>query len=302
MKHLLCLILISLVFNIKVVHALERIQGFCVDAESKRGIPFATIVLEKANLITDADSSGFFQMDIVGDDTLLITSIGYKDQKITISDLKKELTVFLQPLPVQLAEVFIGKRKSMTIGSTKGKKKFAMNSDDCVRYEMATRMNVADNMYSLQLKTIHINGINFNKENPVRIHIYEVGKFGEPAGELLRRDVVITENTSRSNILTIDVEEQGIVLKGKPFFVSVQWIADSINRERINVKEKHFLGPGIYCSRYNTSTVTYIRSLSHAGYKWMFWADNVLYPFDYDKIPLKIKSPLNMLVSCDILY
>ena len=281
---------------------MEKIQGFCIAADSKKGIPFATILLQNTKLITDADSSGFFEIDIIDDDTLLITSIGYKDQKIAIDDLKKEHTVFLQPLPVHLSEVFIGKRESMTIGSIKGKKKFDMNSDNCVRYEMATRINIPDNVGQFQLKRISINGVGFNDANPVRIHIYNVGKFGEPANELMKKDIVITENSSKNNVLHIDVEDQGIFLSESQFFIGVQWIADSINKERINVKKRPVVGPGIYCSFSNTTTVTYTRSLRLAGYKWMLHTNGVFYPFDYDKIPAKIKSPLNMLVSCDILY
>lgn len=302
MKHLLCFIIISLVTNIRVVHALEGIQGICVDADSKKGIPFATILLQNTKLITDADSSGFFEIDIVGVDTLLITSIGYRDQKIATSDLKKEHTVFLQPLPVQLSEVFVGKRQSMTIGLTKGKKRFDMNSDDFVRFEMATRINIPDNVGQFQLKRISIKGIGFNEANPVRIHIYNVGKFGEPAYELMKKDIVITKNSSKDNVLHIDVEDQGIFLSDDRFFVGVQWIADSINKERINVKKKPFVGPGIYCSFSNTTTVTYTRSLNLNGYKWMLQTNGIVYPFDYDKIPSKIKSPLNMLVSCDIFF
>ncbi|MEJ8841269.1 carboxypeptidase-like regulatory domain-containing protein [Lacibacter sp. H375] len=302
MKYHLCYLLICLFANVKVVHAFERIQGVCIDAESRRGVPFATVVLQKTNLFTDADSSGFFEIDIFGDDTLLVTSIGYKDHKIAISDLKKEQTVFLQPLPVQLSEVFVGKRQSMTIGLTKGKKKFTMNSDDCLRFEMATRINIPDNVGQFQLKSVSINGVGFNEENPVRIHIYNVGKYGEPAFELLKKDIVITKNSSKNNVLHIDVEGQGIFLSDDQFFVGVQWIADSINKERINTKKERVIGPGVYCSHYISSTVTYTRSSNLAGYKWMLHTNGIIYPFDYDKIPSKIKSPLNMLVSCDILY
>jgi len=302
MKQLLCYLLISLFSNVKAAHALEKIQGICVDAESKKSIPFATIHLQNTKLITDADSSGFFEIDFIGDDTLLITSIGYQEQKIAANELKKNRTVFLQPLPVQLSEVFVGKRQAMTIGLTKGKKKFDMNSDDCVRFEMATRINIPDNVGKFQLKSVSIKGIDFNEANPVRIHIYNVGKYGEPAYELMKKDIVITKSSSKNNVLNIDFEDQGIFLSDNQFFVGVQWVSDSINKERINVKKRPFVGPGIYCSYSNTTTVTYTRSLNLAGYKWMLHTDGIVYPFDYGKIPSKIRSPLNMLVSCDILY
>ncbi|HTH30872.1 MAG TPA: carboxypeptidase-like regulatory domain-containing protein [Lacibacter sp.] len=301
MKQLFISLVIGLFGSRMEVHAVEKIRETCIDAESKKAVPFATIYVQSINLITDADSSGLFEIEIAPDDTLLVTSIGYREQKISASELKKVFVIPLQPLPVQLREVFIGNRKLMTVGFMKGKKKFGMNSDDCVRYEMATRINIPDNVKQFQIKSISIGGIGFNAENPVRIHIYSVGKYGEPHGEILKKDIVIKENNSRSNVLVIDVEDQEIFLNDKQFFVGVQWIADSINRERIKIKKKHFIGPGIYCSHNISSTVTYTRSLNRRV-GWMLQTDGFVYPYDYDKMPAKIESPLNMLVSCDILY
>lgn len=303
MKHLFFCFLIEMLFCGASVPVFERIRATCLDAESKKTIPHATVFIEKANLFTDADSSGVFEIDIAGDDTLLITSIGYKEKKIAVSDVKKNAVVLLQPLAVQLPELFIGKRKKITLGNLKGKKKFDMNSDDCVRYEMATRITVPEGIQRYQLKAITINGIGFNAANPVRIHVYSAGKYGEPHDELMKKDIIIKENKVHNNILTIDVEEQGIILDEDVFFVGVQWIADSINKHRINVKNSRPIGPGIYCSFQNSSEVTYIRAKGGRwGYKWMLYTKGTIYPYDYAKIPAKIESPLNMLLSCDILY
>lgn len=303
MKQMAFFLVLALLSNGSSAPVYEKIKGTCIDAVSKKAIPFATVFISKANLFTDADSSGVFEIEVTGDDTLVITSIGYKEQKIAVSDVKKNAVVLLQPLAVQLPELFIGKRKKITLGNLKGKKKFDMNSDDCVRYEMATRITVPAGIKRYQLKTITINGTGFNSENPVRIHIYSAGKYGEPHGELLKKDIVIKENISRSNLLTIDVEQQGIVLEEAIFFVGVQWIADSINKQRINVKNNKLLGPGIYCSFQNSSAITYTRVLGgRVGYKWMLHTKGIVYPYDYAKIPAKIESPLNMLLSCDILY
>lgn len=69
------------------------------------------------------------------------------------------------------------------------------------------------------------------------------------------------------------------------------------------MKNKRILGPGIYCSYDNSSAVTYVRSFARrTGYKWMLMTSKFAYPYDYAKIPSKIESPFNMLLSCDILY
>lgn len=211
MKHLFLCFFIELLLDSLSVSALEKIKVTCIDAESKIPIPYVTVFISKANLFTDADSSGVFEIDVSSNDSLLVTSIGYNEKKIAVSDVKNSLVVFLQPFAVQLPELFIGERKKKTLGTLKAKKKFDMNSDDCVRYEMATRITVPAEIKRYQLKTISLHGIGFNTENPVRIHIYGIGKYGEPYGELMKKDIVIKENSTGNKILVINVEEQGIV-------------------------------------------------------------------------------------------
>lgn len=81
MKHLFFCFLIEMLFCGASVPVFERIRATCLDAESKKTIPHATVFIEKANLFTDADSSGVFEIDIAGDDTLLITSLVIKKRK-----------------------------------------------------------------------------------------------------------------------------------------------------------------------------------------------------------------------------
>lgn len=94
MKHLFFCFLIEMLFCGASVPVFERIRATCIDAESKKAIPHATVFVAKANLFTNADSSGVFEIDIAGDDTLLITSIGYKEKKNSCKRCEKKCSCF----------------------------------------------------------------------------------------------------------------------------------------------------------------------------------------------------------------
>jgi len=285
-----------------LVLAQFKLKGICIDTETKKVVPFATIHIIQSSIWTDADEDGYFEIEIQNQDSVYISCVGYSSITRIIKTTLQLDTFFLQSVAVSLPEIFIGERKPLSLGQLKAKKTFDMNSKSSIREEMATRINIPSFVKDFQLKKINIAGINFNPLNPVRIHIYSVGSFGQPDKELLTKDIVITFNNSSKPVVEIDVTEQHLYLSGN-FFVAVQWISYSNNQIRINPSKRTIIGPGIMCTYANKSTVTYRRDkAAKFGYKWALVTDGVIYPYDY-KLPEKLpNSPLNMLVSCDILY
>lgn len=280
-----------------------KVSGVCLDIETKQPIPFATIYLKKSNLFTDADQNGYFEFTSDNNDSIFISCVGYKTHKSSTAYFENKKEILLNPLPVILAEIFVGNMKHLSVGDLTAKKTFEMYSESSSRFEIATKLIIPDFAKKYRIKTIHIKGVKFNSLNPVRIHLYSVGKYGEPDSELLQKDIVIFDATTKNNILSIDIEEQGVTLNDRQFFIGIQWLSDNLNSQRINSKKLPFIGPGITCTYSNPKALTYTRDKSNRllGYKWALYTKNVMYPFDY-KLPEKITSPLNMLVSCEIEY
>lgn len=285
-----------------LVYAQFRLKGICLDRDTKQVIPYATIHVIQSALWTDADQNGYFEVDIQNQDSIYISCVGYLSITRPINEAQHLDTFFLQSVVVSLPEIFIGERKILSLGQLKAKKTFDMNSKSSTRVEIATRINIPSHVKDFQLKKINIAGINFNPTNPVRIHVYNVGSLGQPDKELLTKDIVISSNNSSKSVLELDVTGQNIFLSGN-FFISVQWISDSNNQNRINPAKRTIIGPGILCTYSNKNTITYMRDkAAKFGYKWALVTDGIIYPYDY-KIPEKLpNSPLNMLLSCDILY
>jgi hypothetical protein len=283
--------------------AQQRLSGSCFDAETKKPIPFVTIKLKNANILSDADENGHFAFSINAPDTLFISCTGFGQKKIATAEIQPNSSIYLDPIVNILPEVIVGsKGKILRIGTPGKTKSFDMNSEACSRFELATRINVPEHIKNYRIKKVNITGSGFNRENPVRLHIYSIGPYGEPDKDLLTKDVVITEDASKKNVLSIDVDDQGLQLQENRFFIAIQWIADSLNLELLRPKKNAIVKPGIYCTYQDKSTITYLRSKNQKlGYQWMVITRKTMYPYDY-QLPGVFDEPMNMLVSCDISY
>jgi hypothetical protein len=177
-----------------------------------------------------------------------------------------------------------------------------MYSVDASRYEIATRIEIPAAGRKYQVKRIFINGKGFNNANPVRVHLYGTGNYGEPAEDLLNRDVVIAVADVKGGVLEIDIEDQYIVLNKPSFFISVQWIADSLNQKFIDRKGVRFQGPGLSGTYELEKPDTYIRSKKNRlGYIWCLSAEGRMYPYNY-QLPKVINKPYNLLVSAEVSF
>ncbi len=103
MKHLI--VLFSF-FTISL-HAQSQINGIVKDADSKKGLPFATITTEKG-FSTIADVDGKFYFSIASQpETLTISYIGYTKKTISLFETKAYFSILLSPKTNELDEVLI---------------------------------------------------------------------------------------------------------------------------------------------------------------------------------------------------
>lgn len=283
----------------------KKISGYIMNRANREPLSYATVSIWGHNKMTDADDAGFYNILADKDDTLLFSYIGFQEKVIRAIDLKDGDSIFLDVKDIVLPELFIGKTKTIEVGELNDKKKFDFNCACSTRLEIATKINASPIFKRYQIKKIRIRGFGFNPENPVRIHLYSVGSFGEPLNDLLIKDIVIKEDLSKNGILEIDINEQSIVLNDSAFFISVQWIADNLNGLYIKKGNKIVTQrPGIYGTHSFKKAETYIRDKTQKfGYIWAVYthpgSSIVLYPYNY-KRPLIVRAPYNMLVSAEL--
>ncbi len=80
-----------------------------IDADSLRGIPFATIQVLNKSIVQITDYSGIAQVDIAVSDTVLIKALGYFPIKLVISSLQMPpvYRVLMLPQSIDIQEVTI---------------------------------------------------------------------------------------------------------------------------------------------------------------------------------------------------
>jgi hypothetical protein len=92
-----------------------NIKGKIVSLESGETIPYAIVINPRVHGGTNANADGFFSIQILTDDTLIIRSMGFLDSKFILPEFPpKELyTIKLTPVPVLLNEITISEKSNL---------------------------------------------------------------------------------------------------------------------------------------------------------------------------------------------
>ncbi len=93
------------------LHLYGQIDGIVVDKETNKPIPFVNIWVENIDVGTSSDNEGNFHLiDSVINRNLIVSSVGYETQKISIKN--SPITILLQPKIYELKEVTVNPKKS----------------------------------------------------------------------------------------------------------------------------------------------------------------------------------------------
>lgn len=94
------------------------INGKIIDASSRQGIPFVNLYIKPGTIGTASNTVGEFIFKYPAsrsDDTLLITSIGYKPTGRPLKSLGRNVTITLEPSVVELAAVTVSAQTGLDI-------------------------------------------------------------------------------------------------------------------------------------------------------------------------------------------
>lgn len=268
--------MLALLFSIHVFSQ-DKLTKIVCDAQTRKGISFATIkVLNKPDGVY-ANEEGMFVIKVLKSDSLLVSCVGYKPEKFLIPQAD---TIFLQPIVVAIDEVKVStvKSKEHHIGYYNTRKKFNMLGGR-IQIEHATRLIIPQDYISYRIKKVKINNGNRGEANPVRLHIYSQGKDGLPDKELLTEDIIIN-NCIKSND-EIDLSRLNLVLSDRVVFVGVEWIEPVLDR-----KISHTGSISFGFTDQIHQEQTYTRLLLDPDYRWKLFLMNQLIP-----------DPANLMVS-----
>lgn len=107
----LSIIILTLSFNIMNAQEFYSITGKVLDASSKRQLSYASIQLISTNISNVTNSEGIFVLKVpnqLKSDTLLISYLGYKTQKVAIkSGIDQRINISLTPSEINLSPITI---------------------------------------------------------------------------------------------------------------------------------------------------------------------------------------------------
>src|SRR5476651_1699738 len=111
------LLLLMLVSNIYAQQAI-RINGKVIDGSDQQPLHAVSISIDRKGVGTSTNSAGLFALIIPSanlNDTLKISCIGFKTQRLPITSIRNELSIVLEKNNTELKEVSIGYRDPLKI-------------------------------------------------------------------------------------------------------------------------------------------------------------------------------------------
>lgn len=87
----------------------NSIKGLVINSESKKPLPFATVIITNSDIATTTNSEGVFTIKFPDkniNDKIVISFIGYEKSEIALSELEKEENIIsLTPVSISLSEI-----------------------------------------------------------------------------------------------------------------------------------------------------------------------------------------------------
>jgi small nuclear ribonucleoprotein (snRNP)-like protein len=221
------------------------ISGKIENTKDNSSIPYVNIGISQKGVGTVSDADGFFNLTLTDvikkNDTVLFSYIGFKTQKLLVSELKNtENLILLEPEQIALKEVIVkaNKLKAREIGrSSKGIGFFHVNFysayekeiDDKLGKERGMKFNINRNCNVKDLN-FNITGNDFNSLK-FRVNFYTIEN-NLPAELLNKKNIIIEVKDNYTGWFTADLDQYDIFLNKElnEVAVTIQWI-ESVKKD-----------------------------------------------------------------------
>lgn len=249
--------------------ARTQISGIVVDSQTKNPVPFVNVWVEFADIGTTADEDGKFQLIKEQKEiSLVFSAVGYETKRL--EPFKEADTVFLEPMPFELAEVNVGKRQNceLRLGKIKGKQvSFLQYSKDGKNGKPMIMARYFPNTCNrpIFLKKVKIKP-SASAKATFNIRLYSVGEDGAPRDFLYDKNLL---NSVGSSVLnkTINLEKLHIPIPETGIFIAIEWLIIEENKRRPQTKYNKtaftFWEPGITAVENPDNTDTWSNSGGH---------------------------------------
>ncbi|GMV77952.1 MAG: hypothetical protein AMXMBFR79_10850 [Chitinophagaceae bacterium] len=223
--------IIFLYFFSLEVYSQTTISGFVIDENTKKGIPYATIINTNTKQGLYTTGSGYFKIAAYKNDSIYISCVGYNPITISVSyfinNNNSSDTFYLIPYTKELEEVIVApvdwsKYREMNMGYAKLKSKLLISR--------GTGFEYAVYIPNTKILDAYICKLNYKIEKlrldtvAVRLHLYAVSADNLPSVELLDSNYVEILEGKADKVFSFDISKFKIKLPTNGVFVGIEWL------------------------------------------------------------------------------
>jgi hypothetical protein len=218
-------------------------RGIIVDRETGKPVSYATVKVLNTRFGQVASGSGEFSLVISPGDSVLISSVGYRDTILAEKDIKDRIA--LVPQHRLMPGLTVKKRKGTgrhLIGNGAGlvnkniKCRYTPGKEGhCVPWgpgagaEFAELMTLPDSLKTYRLGKVYIPARQQECWQPMFLNIYEPDSVkGGPGTLLFRKPLPAQPENYAKGKMIIDLGSDNVYLSGtKHFFIGINWDTDT---------------------------------------------------------------------------
>lgn len=195
--------------------------------DSSRAVAFATIENLTSRKIQFSNKDGEFRDNFKINDEVKITSVGFKDTIILITQISSTSIVQMKRNQIFLPDIVVGRKKIATFGninSKLGRSTYPLSMKSSF-FEISKKINVDTLGSSFRILKIRFKQKKFCNKTPIFIKFYEIGDDGLPGREiLLDAPISVLENQYSTGIYSIKLDSRKIYPGTDVFYVSILFI------------------------------------------------------------------------------
>ena len=217
-----------------------QLKGKILNIDSREPIPFANIAIENTIFGTTSNVKGSFQFkEVTADKRLVISSVGFETQYLSISDTVVEILLQHKTYEIDLVTVKPPRNRITTrvneIPSRNSSNHLFCNGYPWMSaryFEYKTAYQNCPFIKEIRVLThSQIEGSKFN------IRIFSANDKGEPSEEIIGENIIVS--TPKGNhIVTVDLTYLNLIFPENGLFVALEWLIIDENKRNYVYKMK----------------------------------------------------------------
>jgi len=212
----------------------NKANGIILDENTKAPIPYVNISILKSQIGTSSNEDDSFNLEITREDlgkSIKLSSLGFKDSIIKVSNFLKLKVIYLKPKIEQIDEIVIIekfkeqfliinpiRKKNIKVGFMTGKNPWKI----ALFFPYKEKYESTEYLKSVKL---HLNHYIFLKSHPskFRLRLFSVDENGLPGKDLVSESIIV-ETKKRQKEVEIDISNHNLTFPKEGFYIAFEWL------------------------------------------------------------------------------